>query len=166
MKNIIIVNNTDHMAEAKSGSLSDDWLDRLQESGYRVTAPRRVIVEILTHGQRALNPIELYDLGRKEHPHLGLVTVYRTLEKLEELGLVQRVHQPGACNLYLRATTGHEHFLVCTQCGRVETFAGDDLSGLIARTARQSGFDVHEHWLQLFGLCAACQGNPDLESES
>lgn len=154
------------MPEIHQQTLSEDWLNRLQESGYRVTAPRRAIVEILTRGQRALNPIELYDLGRKEHPHLGLVTVYRTLEKLEELGLVQRVHQPGGCNVYLRATTGHEHFLVCTQCGRVETFAGDDLSGLISRTARQSGFVIHEHWLQLFGLCTACQVNPDTESET
>ncbi len=166
MKTIIIINNKDHVTEAKSGSLSEDWLDRLQESGYRLTAPRRAIVEILTRGQRALNPIELYDLGRKEHPHLGLVTVYRTLEKLEELGLIQRVHQPGGCNVYLRAAIGHEHFLVCTHCGRVETFAGDDLSSLITRTARQSGFEIHEHWLQLFGLCTACQGNPENGSES
>jgi len=160
LKNIIIINKTDHMAEAKQNSLSEVWLNRLQESGYRLTAPRRAIVEIMAHGQRALNPIELYDLGRGEHPHLGLVTVYRTLEKLEELGLIQRVHQPGGCNMYLRAAHGHEHLLLCTHCGRVETFSGDDLSGLIAETSRRSGFTVQEHWLQLFGLCNACQPSP------
>jgi Fe2+ or Zn2+ uptake regulation protein len=145
------------MTEATRRSLNDDWLDRLQESGYRLTAPRRAIVEILAHSRRALNPIELYDLGRRDHPRLGLVTVYRTLDKLEELGLIQRVHQPGGCNMYLWATHGHEHLLLCTNCGRVDTFRGDDLTGLIAETARGSGFKIQEHWLQLFGLCSACQ---------
>ena len=153
------------MTHPKQKSLSDDWLNRLQESGYRLTAPRRALVDLLARGQRALNPIELYDLGRKEHSHLGLVTVYRTLEKLEELGLIQRVHQPGGCNMYLRASIGHEHLLLCTCCGRVETFEGDNLSGLIAKIARQSGFEIQEHWLQLFGLCSACQPHPNLKSE-
>jgi Fe2+ or Zn2+ uptake regulation protein len=116
-------------------------------------------VEIMARSPRALNPIELYDLGRDGHPHLGLVTVYRTLEKLEELGLVQRVHHPGNCNMYLRAAQGHEHLLICTRCGRAETFSGDDLASLIAETSRRSGFAIHEHWLQLFGVCNTCQSS-------
>jgi Fe2+ or Zn2+ uptake regulation protein len=157
LKTIIIINKEAQMTNEAQKTLSDHWLDRLQESGYRLTAPRRALVDILVHGQRALNPIELYDLGRDEYPHLGLVTVYRTLEKLEELGLIQRVHQPGGCNMYLRATTGHEHLLLCTNCGLVETFKGDDISGLIAKTTRESGFEIYDHWLQLFGLCASCK---------
>jgi Fe2+ or Zn2+ uptake regulation protein len=154
------------MVNQENKVLIDDWLDRLQDSGYRLTAPRRALVDILAQSQRALNPIELYDLGREEHPHLGLVTVYRTLEKLEELGLIQRVHQPGGCNMYLRASVGHEHLLLCTRCGKVETFEGDDLSGLISRIAHQSGYEILEHWLQLFGLCAACRPDPNSWSES
>jgi Fur family ferric uptake transcriptional regulator len=116
-----------------------------------------VVVQILADSRRALSPVDLYDLGRQEYPRLGLVTVYRTLEKLEELGLVQRVHLQGGCHCYLRAAQGHEHILICTRCGQVEYFSGDDLSELIDRTARQSGFIIQEHWLQLHGVCAACQ---------
>jgi Fe2+ or Zn2+ uptake regulation protein len=139
-------------------NLQNDWLSRLQESGYRLTVPLRVIVEILVSGQRALSPIEVYDLGRKEYPRLGLVTVYRTLEKLEELGLVQRVHQPQGCHMYLRAAMGHAHLLVCTACGQVETFVGDDLTALIEGISQRKGFLVKDHWLQFFGLCAGCKG--------
>lgn len=138
-------------------TLCDQWLAALQAKGYRLTAPLRVIVDLLVHSKRALGPVELYDLGRQEYPRMGLVTVYRTLAKLEELGLVQRVHQEDGCHMYLRATQGHEHILLCTGCGRVEYFRGDDISELIAMTEKESGFVIQDHWLQLHGLCVDCQ---------
>ncbi len=145
------------MTIISKNDLAESWLDNLQDSGYRLTAPRLVIVSIVASSPRALDAIEIYDLGRNEHPRLGLVTVYRTLEKLEQLGLVQRVHQPDGCNMYLRAPQGHEHLLLCKSCGQVEYFRGDDLTKLIEETSRRSGYQIQEHWLQLFGLCANCQ---------
>jgi Fur family ferric uptake transcriptional regulator len=140
----------------------DAWLDSLQDSGYRLTAPRRAIITTIANSSRALEAIEIYDLGRNEHPRLGLVTVYRTLEKLEQLGLVQRVHHPDGCNMYLRAPQGHEHLLLCKTCGQMEYFSGDDLSKLIEETSQRSGYQIQEHWLQLFGLCSDCQASPSL----
>ena len=137
-------------------SLSEKWLQSLQAGGYRLTQPLRVLVELLAGSSRALSPVELYDLGRKACRTMGLVTVYRALEKLEEQGLVQRVHQPGGCNMYLRAADGHEHLLLCTACGQAVYFHGDDLNPLIDALRQRSGFDIREHWLQLYGLCPAC----------
>jgi Fur family ferric uptake transcriptional regulator len=145
------------MPDHSTTPISDLWLDSLRESGYRLTAPRKAIVSIIANSSRALDAVEIFDLSRVEHPRLGLVTVYRTLEKLDELGLVQRVHQPDGCNMYLRAPEGHEHLLLCKSCGQMEYFSGDDLSGLIERISRRSGYQVQEHWLQLFGLCGSCQ---------
>lgn len=135
----------------------DRWLVCLQSEGYRLTAPIRTIVEILCQSERILGPLDLFDLGRKAYPKMGLVTVYRTLEKLEEVGLIQRVHQANNCHGYLRAANGHEHILLCTRCGRVEYFTGDDLHGLFERVAQKSKFQIQEHWLQLHGLCENCQ---------
>ena len=145
------------MSEHSVSPVSEIWLDSLQKSGYRLTAPRKAIVSIIANSSRALDAVEIFDLGRVEHPRLGLVTVYRTLEKLDELGVVQRVHQPDGCNMYLRAPEGHEHLLLCKSCGQMEYFSGDDLSGLIERISRRSGYQIQEHWLQLFGLCGSCQ---------
>ncbi len=145
------------MPDHEQNSLNDLWLESLQDSGCRLTAPRRAIVAIIANSARALDAIEIYDLGRVEHPRLGLVTVYRTLEKLEQLDLVQRVHQHEGCNMYLRAPQGHEHLLLCKACGRMEYFGGDDLSELIEETSQKSGYQIQEHWLQLFGLCTYCQ---------
>ncbi len=133
-----------------------EWIERLQASGYRATATRQTIVELLVSSSRALSPIEIYDLGRKEYSALGLVTVYRTLERLEELGLVQRVHMTDGCHRYLRAPQGHQHLLLCTQCGQIEIFAGDDLSKLTERVEQATGYHIQDHWLQLFGTCPQC----------
>lgn len=133
------------------------WLTDLQESGYRLTGPRRAIVEIMASSPRALSPMDLFDLGRREHPGLGLVTVYRTLEKLEALGLVQRVHLPDGCHRYLRANHGHEHLILCTACGNADFFTGDDLDPLIDIISERTGFSIREHWLQLYGLCSDCR---------
>lgn len=135
----------------------ETWLEQLQASGCRITTPRRAIVNIMANSSHALEAIEIFDLSREDHPRLGLVTVYRTLDMLEQLGLVQRVHQPDGCHLYLRAPEGHEHILLCRSCRRTDYFSGDDLSDLIEVTSQNSGYEIEEHWLQLFGLCASCQ---------
>ena len=133
------------------------WLEQLRDNGYRITAARRAVVETVQTTTRALTPIEVYDLARKKDRALGLVTVYRTLEKLEELHLIQRVHQPMGCQAFISAGHGHQHLLLCQQCGQVEFFEGDDLEALTKSIAKKTGYQIKEHWLQLFGLCANCR---------
>lgn len=135
---------------------AERWLTLLEEKGGRLTGPRRVIVELLVNSDRALSPVDVFDKARSTYPKLGLVTVYRTLEILNELGLVERVHQTGGCHMYLRAAKGHEHIMLCTRCGRAAYFSGDDLGQLMEKVAKESGFLIKEHWLQLQGLCKRC----------
>lgn len=135
------------------------WLTQLHENGYRITAARRAVVETMEKSTRALTPVEVYDMGRKKYRALGLVTVYRTLEKLEELHLIQRVHQPLGCQAFISAGHGHQHLLLCRQCGLVEFFEGDDLELLTKSIAKKTGYQIQDHWLQLFGLCADCRPN-------
>ncbi|MGQ0603061.1 MAG: Fur family transcriptional regulator [Anaerolineales bacterium] len=132
-------------------------LGEMRASGYRTTGPRQAIIDIVTGSRRALNPAQIHALARKRYPSLGLVTVYRTLEKLEELGLVQRVHHPRGCQSFLPSSRGHEHLLLCQKCGHAETFSGDNLGVLIHDIAERTGYRIEVHWLQLFGLCARCQ---------
>jgi Fur family ferric uptake transcriptional regulator len=136
---------------------ADIWLTQLQENGYRLTEARRVIVETIQKSTHALTPMEVFDMARKKYRALGLVSVYRTLEKLEELHLVQRVHQPQGCQAFISACHGHEHLLLCQSCGQVTFFEGDDLDAFIKSISKKTGYQIREHWLQLFGLCQACQ---------
>mgnify|MGYP003904240233 FL=1 len=139
--------------------ITQAWMEKLQNNGYRLTGSRRAVVDIIANSQRALSPLELYDLGREQYKGLGLVTVYRTLEKLEELGLIQRVHQPQGCQAFIAAFSGHQHILLCSSCGKVEFFDGDNLEAFFHQIGVQTGYEVKDHWLQLFGICADCQAN-------
>lgn len=136
---------------------TNEWLTQLQENGYRLTEARRAVVETIQASTRALSPVEVFDAARKKYPALGLVSVYRTLEKLEELHLVQRVHQPQGCQAFISAFHGHEHLLLCRNCGQVTFFEGDNLDAFIQSVAQKTGYQIQEHWLQLFGLCQTCQ---------
>lgn len=137
--------------------IAESWLTLLRENGYRLTEARRAVVETVAATDRALTPIQVYDVARQQNPALGLVSVYRTLEKLEELHLIQRVHQPDGCQAFIAASQAHQHLLLCQNCGQVKFFEGDDLDALILAISNKTGYRIHEHWLQLFGLCPACR---------
>ncbi len=136
---------------------SELWLTQLRENGYRLTEARRAVVETVAESTRAITPLEVYDSARKHYPALGLVSVYRTLEKLEDLRLVQRVHQPQGCQAFIAASEGHQHLLLCQRCGRVTFFEGDDLDRLIGKISNKTGYQIRDHWLQLFGVCKNCK---------
>ena len=139
---------------------AESWLIALSENGYRLTGSRRAVVEIVAASTRALTPLEVFDTARANHSALGLVSVYRTLEKLEELHLIQRVHQPEGCQAFITASQGHQHMLLCQGCGKVTFFEGDDLGNLISAISGKTGYTIREHWLQLFGLCSKCRKTP------
>jgi Fur family transcriptional regulator, ferric uptake regulator len=146
------------MSEQINRNPSREWLARLLELGYRVTEPRQAVVEIIATSHHVLSPMEVFELARMRYPKIGLVTVYRTVEKLAELGLIQRVHQPSGCQAFVASISGHQHLLICKGCGRVEYFQGDDVDALMEDVGDRSGFRVDEHWFQLFGECKECQG--------
>ncbi len=143
--------------DAISDGQTDTWMMKLKGSGYKLTGPRYSVVEILCQTDRALTALDIYHSARINHPALSLVSVYRTLDKLEQIGLIQRVHQQEKCQAYIASPAGHEHILVCRSCGKVSYFEGDDLNALVNIVESRSGYQVQEHWLQLVGICADCQ---------
>jgi Fur family transcriptional regulator, ferric uptake regulator len=136
---------------------AEAWLEQLHDNGYRITAARRAVVETVERSTHALTPIEVYDLARVKYRALGLVSVYRTLEKLEELHLIQRVHQPMGCQAFISTGEGHQHLLLCHECGEAVFFEGDDLEALMNSISKKTGYQIQDHWLQLFGLCKNCK---------
>ena len=128
----------------------------LREAGYRLTQPRMAILRVLQENDAGLNPEALYALGKEIYPPLGLVTVYRTLELLAELGLVRRVHSEDRCHSYASAGTDR-HYLICDGCHRVMEFPCGGLEALIETVRQQTGYTISEHLLELSGRCPDCQ---------
>ena len=140
--------------------ISEEWLAKIKSSGYSLTQSRRAVVTIISGSGRALTPAEVCEAARQAYPALGLVSVYRTLEKLEQLGLVQRVHQTRGCQAFTPVAEGHQHLLICSRCGKVVQFEGDQLEALFSTVTDRTGYRIDRHWLQASGLCYSCQ-HPD-----
>lgn len=152
---------------------SAELLDELTRAGYSNTRARRAVVDALVASAGPVSPASLLQAGRKWRPALGLVTVYRTLEILEQLGLVRKLHLEEGCHSYALSTAAlraerhdhahgedaHGHHVICQECRRAIEFEGCDIDSVIASVERQTGFAVRSHWLEMFGLCPACQEN-------
>jgi len=130
----------------------------LRQRGYRLTPQRRAVLKIIALSHDHLTPAAIYGKVCREHPGIGLVTVYRTLEILAKLGLICEVHAGGSCRSYLmRRPSGHHHHLICSECGRVVDFADCDLSEVEQRLSQETGFKMEGHLLEFLGCCPDCQ---------
>lgn len=147
------------MSEISDLQIAQKWASQLQRDGYRITNPRKAVLQVIAQSHRSLDPSEILKLGRGIYPGLSLVTVYRTLEKMEQIGLVIRVHQADHCQSFAAGLTGHQHLLICSQCAKVIHFEGDDVHLLAQAVEKQTGFTIKDHWLQLFGICPTCKEN-------
>lgn len=126
---------------------------RLGEAGYRAGGSRRRVVELLARESCAVTALEI-DRRLEE---VGRASVYRTLEQLEHLRLVQRVEIGGDAAGYERVDPDlHHHHLVCEECGRLAPFASDELERAIEAISRQSDFAVAAHDVVLRGTCPTC----------
>jgi Fe2+ or Zn2+ uptake regulation protein len=127
----------------------------LRERGYRTTAQRVVIHDALQEAGRHLTAEQVLSLVGERLPGVSLPTVYATLDVLEELGLVRRVHTPSAL-LFDPRPDEHAHAL-CRSCGRVEDVeAGTDLRKPIA-AARRAGYAPDGAEVLVIGLCRDCR---------
>ncbi|MCK4317038.1 MAG: transcriptional repressor [Anaerolineae bacterium] len=130
----------------------------LRAAGCRLTRPRRAVLRVVAEAACPLTPAQVHEQARVHYPQVGLVTVYRTLELLAELGLVRRIHTEEGCHGYVSVAMGEAgHHLVCTSCHQAVEFPCTGLEETLAEVERLTGFSIQEHWLELFGLCPACQ---------
>lgn len=132
-------------------------LDDLRAHGYKVTQARRAVIRALTGSVRPLSVNELHAQAQRMNPAIGLVTIYRTVELLTHLDLIRPVHLMDNCHGYAVASPGHTHHLVCKKCHRAVEFDGCDLGLFLEQVARETGYRITGHWLELEGICARCQ---------
>ncbi len=95
-------------------------------------------------------------LSRKD-PHIGLATIYRTLNLFCEAGLAQARHFGSQTQYDNISHKGHHDHLICTGCGKIVEFENCDIERLQEEVARRNGFTIQTHKLELYGLCAACR---------
>lgn len=136
----------------------------LRRNGYKATPQRRAVIRAIANSIDHLTPADIYDRIHLDHPGIGLVTVYRTLEVLATLNLVCELHTGTNCPSYTLSIPQHHHHLVCSDCGKVVDFTGHNLTELEERLTRESGFRINNHILEFTGCCRTCQEMPGTAS--
>lgn len=134
-------------------------LSILRQRGYKITPQRQAIVRTIFRSRGYLTPAALYERIRREHPNIGLTTIYRTLEILADSGFICRVHVGGVSRKYIASPPQHHHHLICSGCGTVIDFTGCELGELEERLLKETGFKIESHLLEIFGHCRDCQEN-------
>lgn len=135
-----------------------NWTERalqaLSQAGFRSGGGRRQVVEVLAGEDCALTALEI----DRRLPGVGRATVYRALEQLENLELIQRVDVKGDAAGFERLDPSghHHHHIVCQECGRVVAFEDDRLEQAIVALGARPDFTVSSHEVTLRGECASC----------
>lgn len=131
-------------------------LHRLERAGYRSGAARCEVVDLLAAEPCAVTALEI----DRRLDSVGRASVYRTLDQLDRLHLVQRVEIGGDAAGYERIDPDqHHHHLICEECGRLTPFVSEVLEKAIERISREADFEVATHDVVLRGACSTCAGD-------
>jgi Fur family ferric uptake transcriptional regulator len=138
--------------------MSQSWDAALRASGYRVTPQRQLVLEAVTKLDHA-SPEDIFAEVHQRARGVNVSTIYRTLELLEQLGLVSHTHLGhGAPRYHLAAEAQHVH-LVCRGCGRVTEVAPEAARPLVNALDEQQGFETDVGHLTVFGTCRECRAD-------
>jgi Fur family ferric uptake transcriptional regulator len=135
----------------------------LKEKGLKVTTQRILILQALeSRPDRHLTAEEIYECVKTCNPDIGLATVYRTIQLLADLNLIDKLNLGDGFIRYEISSRNkedahHHHHLICLNCGNVLTFEGDFMDDLENRIQDAMNFNVVDHEVKLFGYCSECR---------
>lgn len=131
----------------------------IREMGLKVTNQRMAILESLSTGRTHVTAQEVYEEVNAKHPEIGFATVYRFLRKMTEQGFVTEVRMGGLPARYELTPKRHHDHLTCVECGKIVEFENHQIEALQESVARQNGFTLTGHVLELYGICNSCNKN-------
>ncbi len=162
----IIIENDYHYHKGLFMRGPGQWKHRFQRHGSRWTMPRRAVLELLSRTSKHMSAKEIYATLHRMHPAIGLTTVYRTLDLLERMGMLQKLSFGTGESRY--ELTGeekgtHHHHLICMKCGKIIDYTDflDEELELVKKTeeelGKKHGFEILDHNIEFYGLCPKCR---------
>ena len=140
------------MKQKDGYSKADQLMQLMEGRGHRSTAPRRALVRTVAAMDGHFTAEEL----NKDLPHVGRATVYRSLNLLEEAGVLCRVLLEDGSLRYQLSHRGHHHHLICTGCGQSQDLLGCDIEDMLKERTQQNHFRMDGHRLEVYGRCRKC----------
>ncbi|MBE0491781.1 MAG: transcriptional repressor [Sulfurospirillum sp.] len=140
-------------------SLLIRFKDILKHNNLKYTKQREVVLKTLYNNHKHFTPEKLYLYIKKNHAKLnvGIATIYRTLNLLEESGIATSLSFGSAGKKYELANKPHHDHLICTICGEIVEFENSEIEFMQEEIAFKNGFHLTAHTMQLYGICKNCQ---------
>lgn len=143
------------------------WMERFRQRGLRFTQPRKIILDVLDGTTDHLSAEDIFMKVHPTYPNIGLTTVYRNLEVLEEMGIIGKFHFGDGRHRYELVQSpkkpGHHHHLICTGCKQIidyDDFVDKEVEFLekveLALSLRHD-FQITGHMIQFYGICRTCR---------
>lgn len=135
--------------------------EKLKETGFKITPQRRAIIEtLLKHKDKHLSSEEIYDLVRVDCPEIGLATVYRTMQLLDDVGVISKLNLDDGCIRYEicldKEDSHNHHHLICKNCSKIIEVKEDLLDSIERQIQETYKFEIMDHDLKFYGLCEDC----------
>lgn len=130
--------------------------EHLSKHQLKLTRQREQILSVFLRMEH-ITAEQMYRLLAKKDPHIGLATIYRTLNLFCEAGLAQARHFGAQTQYDNVAHKGHHDHLICTSCGKIVEFENCEIERLQEEVAAKHGFTIQTHKLELYGLCSSCR---------
>lgn len=139
--------------------LLNDFKNLLKKNHLKFTIQREVILETLYNSDEHLSPESLYNLIQEKFPQLntGIATIYRTLTLLEESDIVTSLSFGSQGKKYELGAKDHHDHMICTNCGLITEFVDEEIEKRQQAIAKELGFKMTDHSMQIFGICKNCQ---------
>jgi len=134
----------------------------LKDKGMKYTEQRAIILQILLNIDDHLNAEEVHKIVKEKYPeqNIGIATVYRTLNFLEDVNLISSISFGKDGKKYEgNVTKEHHDHIICTSCGKIVEFFDEDIEKRQEDIATKNGFKITNHTMQIFGICEDCQKN-------
>ncbi|MBZ7985504.1 transcriptional repressor [Campylobacter sp. Cr9] len=140
-------------------ALLEEFKKILKTSGLKYTKQRECLLKLLYNNEEHSTPDELYEALKAMDPNqnIGIATIYRTLNLLEESGMVTSISFGSAGKKFELANKPHHDHMICKTCGKIIEFQDDTIEQRQLKIAKEHGFKLSSHLMQLYGTCKDCQ---------
>jgi Fur family ferric uptake transcriptional regulator len=143
-------------AQARSGI--GPLVEAMDAAGYRLTEPRRTVAELIAAREGHFTAADLIDDAQVRNLGIGRATIFRVLEILTELDVLERVGLPSGEHAYVPCRPRrHHHHIICERCGRVADVGDHGLVAAVEDIERRTGWRIASHRLELYGRCPHCR---------
>lgn len=133
------------------------FLTALERAGYRLTEPRREVAALIAGQTGHFAAADIVEEARTRRLGVGRATVFRTLDVLSDVGVVERIDLPSGEHAYLACEPVHHHHVICSSCGQSRDVDDARVRSVVRDVERRTGYRIDGHRLELFGLCPDCQ---------